>query len=329
LSVRPRVIAIAVVATLALAGCTPTASASAQHPSASASPSASLSLDNCGTKVDFSGPAPKRVITIKSTSTEMLLALGLGKKIVGSAFADGPVPSQWSKAAASIPVLSTNVPSQEVVLAKEPDMIYGGWESNFSADGAGTRSDLQAMGIKTYVSPSACEEPAYQPKKLGFSDIFEEITQIADIFHVSPTKLIASQKKQLAAIKPSTKKLTALWFSSGSSTPYVGAGIGAPELIMNTVGLTNIAASVKNTWTSYNWESVIAANPDVIVLVDASWSTAQKKMTLLASNPATADLTAVKDHRYLIVPFAASEAGVRTVSAAADLSTQLAKLNLK
>jgi iron complex transport system substrate-binding protein len=325
-SVRPRVIAIAVLATLALAGCAPTASASAQHPSPSAA--ASLSLDNCGTKVDFTGPAPKRVITIKSTSTEMLLALGLGKKIVGSAFADGPVPSQWAKAAASIPVLSTSVPSQEVVLATQPDMIYGGWESNFSADGAGTRSDLQTMGINTYVSPSACQEPAYQPKQLGFSDIFGEITQIADIFHVSPAKLIASQKKQLAAIKPNTKKLTALWFSSGSSTPYVGAGIGAPQLIMKTVGLTNIAASVKNTWTSYNWESVIAANPDVIVLVDASWSTAQKKMTLLASNPATANLTAVKNHRYLIVPFAASEAGVRTVSAAADLSTQLAKLNL-
>ncbi|MDQ1548943.1 MAG: iron complex transport system substrate-binding protein [Microbacteriaceae bacterium] len=327
MSVRSRVIVIAVVATLALAGCAPTASTSTPHPSASAP--VSLSLDNCGTTVDFSGPAPKRVITIKSTSTEMLLALGLGAKIVGSAFADGPVPPQWSTAAASIPTLASTVPSQEVVLAKQPDMIYAGWESNFSADGAGTRSDLQAMGINTYVSPSACQEPAYQPKKLGFSDIFGEIGQVAAIFHVSSTKLIASQKKQLASIKPSTKKLTALWFSSGSSTPYVGAGIGAPELIMKTIGLTNIAASVKNTWTSYNWESVIAANPDVIVLVDASWSSAQKKMNLLASNPATADLTAVKNHRYLIVPFAASEAGVRTVNAAADLSTQLTKLNLK
>lgn len=327
MSVRTRVIAIAVVATLALSGCAPTASVSAPHPSASAS--ASLSLDNCGTKVDFSGPPPKRVITIKSTSTEMLLALGLGKKIVGSAFPDGPVPSQWTKAAASIPALSTNVPSQEVALAKQPDLIYAGWESNFSAEGAGTRSDLQAIGINTYVSPSACQEPAYQPKQLGFTGIFREISQIAAIFHVSPTTLIAGQKKQLASIKPSTKKLTALWFSSGSSTPYIGAGIGAPELIMKTIGLTNIAASVKNTWTSYNWESVIAANPDVIVLVDASWSSAQKKMTVLASNPATAGLTAVKNHRYLIVPFAASEAGVRTVSAAADLSTQLTKLNLK
>ena len=49
---------------------------------------------------------------------------------------------------------------------------------------------------------------------------------------------------------------------------------------------------------------------------------------MLEGNPATANLDAVKHHRYLAVPFAASEAGVRTVSAAADLAAQLAKLNL-
>jgi iron complex transport system substrate-binding protein len=317
--------AIAVTAGLALAGCAPTATAKAPHPSPSAT---SLSIDNCGTKVEFT-TTPKRVITIKSTSTEMLLALGLGDRIVGTAFPDGPVPAQWTKAAAKLPVLSEKVPSQEAVLAAEPDLVYAGWESNFSADGAGNRADLAALGIRSYVSPSACQEAAFQPKQLAFKDVFHEIEQVAAIFHVDPAKLIASQKKTLASIKPDTKHLTALWFSSGSSVPYVGAGIGAPQLIMKTAGLTNIAASVKNTWTSYNWESVIAANPDVIVLVDASWSTVQKKIGVLEANPATAALDAVKNHRYVIVPFAASEAGVRTVDAAADVVKQLAKLNLK
>jgi iron complex transport system substrate-binding protein len=317
--------AVAVLATIALAGCAPAATAKVQHPSPTAT---SLSIDNCGTTADFTA-APKRVITIKSTSTEMLLALGLGDRIVGTAFPDGPVPAQWTKAAAKLPVLSEKVPSQEAVLAAAPDLVYAGWESNFSADGAGGRADLQALGIQSYVSPSACQEAAFQPKQLGFKDVFQEIEQVAAIFHVDPAKLIASQKKTLASIKPNTKHLTALWFSSGSSVPYVGAGIGAPQLIMKTAGLTNIAASVKNTWTSYNWESVIAANPDVIVLVDASWSTVQKKIGVLEGNPATAGLDAVKNHRYVIVPFAASEAGVRTVDAAADVVQQLAKLNLK
>ncbi|MEO7122800.1 MAG: putative F420-0 ABC transporter substrate-binding protein [Lacisediminihabitans sp.] len=330
MSVRPArlysSLAVAAVAALALAGCVPTAAAEVQH--LSTSPSA-LSVDNCGTTVDFGDAVPKRVITIKSTSTEMLLALGLGDRIVGTAFQDGPVPAKWEKTAAKLPVLSDKEPSQEAVLAASPDFIYAGWESNFSADGAGNRSDLQALGVNTYVSPAACQEAAFQPKKLSFTDIFKEIDQVAAIFHVSPSKLIKSQKKTLASITPDKRKLTALWFSSGSSVPYVGAGIGAPELIMKTAGLTNIAASVKQTWTSYNWESVIAANPDVIVLVDASWSTVQKKIGVLEGNPATAALDAVKNHRYVIVPFAASEAGVRTVDAATDAAKQLRALKLK
>lgn len=28
---------------------------------------------------------------------------------------------------------------------------------------------------------------------------------------------------------------TALWYSSGDDTPYVGAGLGAPELVLDTL----------------------------------------------------------------------------------------------
>jgi iron complex transport system substrate-binding protein len=310
-------------AAILLSGC----AAGAQEPTES--PSRPMSLDNCGTPIDLTQAPPKRVVTIKSTSTEMLLALGLGDRIVGTAFQDGPVPDRWAAAAAGIPVLADKVPSQEVVLEAEPDFVYAGWESNFSADGAGTRGDLAALGIRSYVSPAACKEAGYQPDRLTFADIDEEIGEIARIFDVDDTDLLAAQHATLASINEDTRGLTALWFSSGSDIPYVGAGIGAPQLILDTIGVRNIAADVKDTWASYNWESVIAANPDVIVLVDASWSTKEKKIRVLEENPATAGLDAVKNHRYLIVPFAASEAGVRTVDAAADLARQLRELSVE
>ncbi len=312
------------VAPLALAGC----AAVATEPSPSLEPSQRSSLDNCGTTVDLAAGPPERVVTIKSTSTEMLLALGLAGRIVGTAFQDGPVPERWAAAAAELPVLADRVPSQEVVLETEPDLVYAGWESNFSADGAGTRDDLAALGIRSYVSPAACKEAAYQPKRLTFADIDEEIGEIAELFGVDDSALLAEQHATLASIAKDTRGLSALWFSSGSDIPYVGAGIGAPQLILDTIGVHNIAAEVKDTWASYNWESVIAANPDVIVLVDATWSTKEKKIRVLEENPATAQLDAVKNRRYLVVPFAASEAGVRTVDAAADLARQLAALDL-
>ncbi len=287
-------------------------------------PDSKSAVDNCGFEVPMS-PPPERVVTIKSTSTEMLLALGLGDRIVGTAFQDGPLPENLEPSV-PLPVLADKVPSEEVVLEANPDLVYAGWESNFSADGAGTREDLASLGVRTYVSPAACKEPQFQPKKLTFDDIEEEISEVAALFDVSADDLIAKQKATLKAIAKDNRGLTALWFSSGSDIPYVGAGIGAPELIMQTIGLTNIAASIEDTWTSYSWESVIAANPDVIVLVDSSWNSKDKKIAILESNPATANLTAVKEHRYLIVPFAASEAGVRTADAAADLAKQLAAI---
>ncbi|MCC6270596.1 MAG: putative F420-0 ABC transporter substrate-binding protein [Microbacteriaceae bacterium] len=321
-----RRIAVLSICTLALAGCV-SAQQAPLKPSVTPPPGVASSINNCGVVVPIT-PAPARVITIKSTSTEMLLALGLGDRIVGTAFQDGPVPDRWSAAAAALPVLADKVPSQEVVLNATPDFVYAGWESNFSSDGAGTRADLAALGIRSYVSPAACKGAAFKPAQLTFDDIDHEISEVALLFGVDDTALLAEQDATLGAIRKDARDLSALWFSSGSDIPYVGAGTGAPQLILDTIGVRNIAADVKDTWASYNWESVIAANPDVIVLVDASWSTTEKKIGVLEGNPATAKLDAVRNHRYLIVPFAASEAGVRTVDAAADLATQLRALDL-
>ena len=102
----------------------------------------------------------------------------------------------------------------------------------------------------------------------------------------------------------------------------------ATQMIMDAVGLTNIAAGVRDTWSSFSWEQVAADDPDVIVLVDATWNSAAKKRELLATSPATANLTAVREERYLVVPFPATEAGVRNVPAALDLAAQLAALDL-
>jgi iron complex transport system substrate-binding protein len=99
-------------------------------------------------------------------------------------------------------------------------------------------------------------------------------------------------------------------------------------MVMEAIGLTNIAADVDDTWTALGWEAIVDADPDVIVLVDATWNSADDKVKLLESNPATKDLTAVKNKSYLFIPFAAGEAGVRSVPATVDLAAQLAALPL-
>ncbi|MEU2199463.1 putative F420-0 ABC transporter substrate-binding protein [Isoptericola sp. NPDC019482] len=325
-------VALLALSLVALAGC-------AQDPADAASSAAPtggdaggtaypLTIDNCGVETTVDA-APQRVVTIKSSTTEMLLALGLGDRIVGSAFLDGPVPDSLADAAADVPAvaepLAEQVPGAEAVLGLEPDLVYAGWESNLTADGAGDRATLAKLGVATYVSPAACKAPEYMPDPLTFDDVFAEIEEVGEVFDAADAAddLVATQKDALASVTPDDRGLTALWYSSGDDIPYVGAGIGAPQMIMDAVGLENVAADVHDTWTSFSWEQAIEADPDVIVLVDATWNSAEQKIERLESNPATARMTAVREGRYLTVPFPASEAGVRNVDAVVDLSAQL------
>lgn len=304
-----------------------TASADSASASASGYP---LTLDNCGTDVTFE-QAPERVLAIKSTSIEMMLALGLEDRMIGTAFPDGDYAEEWGDAGDGIPLISEKVPGQEATLELEPDLVYAGWESNITAaDGAGDRSALAALGVDTYVSPAACQQPAYQPDPLAFDDVFAEIEQVGTIFDVADraVALTADLESRLDAVTPDDRGLTALWYSSGSDTPFVGAGIGSPQMIMDAVGLANIAADVDDTWSSLSWEVVVDANPDVIVLVDSAWGSTEKKIGALEANPATAALPAVANERYLIVPFAAGEAGVRNVEAVESLVAQLDEIEV-
>ncbi len=328
---RVSVLAAVAASALLLSGCA--AASPAATPSTTPSTSAGdaagypVTIDNCGTEVTVES-APERIVTIKSSTTELLLALGLGDRIVGSAFLDGPLPASLEKAGADLNVVSDFVPGQEAVLGLTPDFVYGGWESSFSAEGVGERAGLADLGIGSYVSPAACKGEGYMPDPLTFDAVFDEITEAGALFGAeeAAADLVADQQEDLAALTPAGKDTTALWYSSGTDAPYVGAGIGSPNMIMAAAGLNNVFANVEDTWTSVGWESVIAANPSVIVLVDAIWNTAASKIENLEANPATQQLDAVTNQRYIVLPFAATEAGIRNVDAAASTIEQLAAL---
>jgi iron complex transport system substrate-binding protein len=295
-----------------------------------ADPCYPVTVDNCGFPVTVESP-PQRVVTIKSSTTEMLLALGLADRIVGAAFLDGPFPEALADEGADVPVLSDRAPGPEAVLTVAPDLVYAGWESSFSVESAGERSALADLGVASYVSPSACKGEDHRPDPLTFDGVFDEILEAGALFGAPDAAgaLVAEQRAALAEVTPDGRGLTALWYSSGADVPYVGAGIGAPQMIMDAVGLENIAAEVHDTWTAFGFEQVVEDDPDVIVLVDAAWNTAESKIAILEANPATARLTAVREGRYLTVPFAATEAGVRNVDAARDLAGQLAALKIE
>lgn len=307
-----RSIALAPLTLLLLAGC----AATPQPAPTAAGP---VVVDNCGFELSVAAP-PERIVSIKSTSTDLLTALGLGERIVGLAFQDGEQPSE-------LPVISEFMPSEEALLDLEPDFVFSGWESAFTAEAAGERAELETLGVATYVAPSACKGEG-KPAAMTFDTLFEQIEEAGAVFGAADeaTALVADQRAQVEALDIERTGQTALWWSSGTDIPYVGAGTGTPQMIMDALGLTNIASDIADTWSPLSVESIVAANPDVIVLVDASWNTAESKKAFLAANPAMAGIDAVVNECYLVIPFAAGEAGVRTVPATVDLAAQLKAL---
>ncbi|WEK61388.1 MAG: putative F420-0 ABC transporter substrate-binding protein [Candidatus Microbacterium colombiense] len=312
--------ALALLLATALGGCASTATT----PAAASDENAARTLDNCGTEISLDAP-PQRILTIKSSTLELALELGAGDRIIGSAFSDGPVPDDLADQADGITVVSDKVPSNEATLELEPDLVFAGWESNFSVDGAGERAELQKLGITTYVAPAACKAPGYMPDPLTFDTVFDGFAEAGELLgeEDSATALIATQRAELDAIVPDDRGLDAVWYSSGTDQPFVGAGIGAPQMILTAAGLQNVFADVHDTWTSTSWERIADADPDVIVLVDATWNTAASKIAQLTANPVTAQLDAVVHERYVIVDFPSTEAGIRNVDAVESIVAQL------
>lgn len=318
-----------------LTGCGSQPSADPSIPSASTGARASapvsaypVTVSDCGREVTVEA-APTRAITMNQGATEVLLALGLQDSMVGTAYLDDSVAPRWAPGYESVPVLSKEYPNQEAVLASKPDFVYGSYSSAFDEEAAGSMEGLQALGIASYVSPFGCEDKMLRPE-VSFEAVWREIDDIAAIFGVPDraAALVTRQQAEVAATGASQPgaDVDVFWFDSGDRTPYAGTGGGAPELILDSVAARNIFSDIPGGWAEVSWEKVVAADPDVIVLVDAAWSTADEKKKFLTTDPALKDLTAVKNKQYVVLPFSETTAGVRTADAVVALADQLAAL---
>lgn len=129
----PALIAAAVLLPLALTACsTPDGDAATGEKAAAKSDGFPYTVKNCGVTTTFQAP-PKRVVTMNQHVTEIMLELGLKKSLVGTAYLDDQVLPKYAADYASVPVIAKEYPSYEQVLAADPDFVYGGYSSAFTA----------------------------------------------------------------------------------------------------------------------------------------------------------------------------------------------------
>lgn len=77
-----------------------------------------------------------------------------------------------------------------------------------------------------------------------------------------------------------------------------------------------------------SWERLAAAKPDAILFVDYPPQTFQQKVRILREHAATKDLAAVRQERFLSLPYALWTSGPLNIDAAEQIRQALERWNL-
>ncbi|UAN61861.1 ABC transporter substrate-binding protein [Serratia sp. JSRIV006] len=307
-----------------------------------------LTIENCGYKETFT-KAPERVVALGQNTVEILLLLGLQDKIVASAFWPTKVLPQLAEQNEKIKTLTVEIPTLESILAQDPDFVPAqlplllGPESKVAK-----REDLATVGVNSYMSPGMCATKkdigdmyGSRQKLWDMTFLYQEIADFAKIFNVEDRgqALIADFKQREADLRREFGKNNqdlsfVFWFSSSSpsSDAYVGGKNSASGFIANLLGGHNAITS-ETEWPTVGWESIIAANPNVIVVSSLDrnrWAldNAEEKIKFLKTDPAVSQLDAVKKGHIVVMDGQAMNPTIRTIYGAEQVGEQLRNLGL-
>ena len=303
-----------------------------------------LTVENCGSTLTFQH-APTRTVTIGQAGTEMLYAMGLGDKVVGTSLWFNNVLAKYKPQDDKIERLADNEPSFEAVIGKRPELVAVELEWMVGPQGAvGTREQFHELKIPTYLLPSDCEAKdnlvgadGTRLAPFRIDTIYKSVSQLAQIFDVQDrgqqlndqlkaslaTSIATAQGKQL-------KDASALvWFSSAEMDiePFVAGHKGIPDFMLSTLGVRNVVESDEE-WPTVGWETIAKANPTFLVIarMDRRRFPAddyEKKLAFLRSDPVTRNMDAVKHNRIIILDAMAMQASLRMFDGIEQLATAI------
>ncbi len=307
-----------------------------------------ITVENCGAKVTVQ-KAPRRAVGLGQNSAEILLLLGLQDRMVGTAFWPSKVLPQLAEANAKVKLLTVEFPTFESILAENPDFVAASLPSLLGESSkVAKRQDLEKVGVPGYLSPSTCLERKDGNDQYGsraalwnMDLLYREIDELSQIFDVADRgqALIADFRAREATLRNrvsvSDKKLSyVFWFSSPSPTAdaYLGGKNGASGFIADLLGGRN-AVTAEAEWPTLGWESIIATNPDVIVVASLDrnrWELdrPEAKIKFLTTDPAVSQLPAVRNKAMVVMDGAAMNPTIRTVYGAEQVAEQLKAFGL-
>jgi iron complex transport system substrate-binding protein len=253
---------------------------------------------------------PRRIISLSPTATEILFAIGAGRRVV--AVDD---QSDFPKSAPQTS-LSGLTPNVEAIAGYRPDLVVA------SYDPKDLVASLQRLGIPVVLHDGAKTlKGAYQQiRQLG------ALTGRAG----AAAALVARMKKRIARIVASTRERARglSYYHELSPDFYAAASNTFVGQVYGLFGLRNIADAADTTGAGYpqlSAEYIVSESPDLIVLADTVCC-GQKPATV-AARPGWDRIAAVRSGSIVLVDDSiASRWGPRIVNFVRAVATALARL---
>lgn len=268
-----------------------------------------LTVDNCGTEVTFE-QAPERVITYFQHPTEILIALGLEDRVIGHVWPDNdPLPGQ-AEAYNSLNLIAEQGTSFEQLIAMEPDLIFGGYASAFSAEQGRSRESFADAGINTYLTWESCVNAETQ-----IDDLYDELRELGTIFGVGEEAdriagELEAQVTETTERYADSPEVDVFVYDSGEQAPMTVGGSGIGNQVIELAGGNNIFADVTGNFADVSWEQVLTRSPEAVIILDYASSTPpEEKIEYLRSRPE------ITTDRFLVLTLQDTVLGVRAPQA--------------
>lgn len=291
-----------------------------------------VTVTNCEKEVAFPSPA-ERLFVNDSNLISMVLALGAGDQVaaVTSIGRDEKVLTEhYGPAVGELNQVSDDYPTLETVIAAKPDVMVAGWNYGYDETKQLTPDSLAQRDIAAYVLTESCRQTDGKARGIvdAWTALRDDMTNLGAITgrEEKAAEVVADFDKRLSALSAAPtaeEKPTVFVFDSGEKAVFTSGAYGAPNAIIEAGGGVNGMADLKDTWTEVSWERLAASKPDAFVFVDYPGQTFEQKVAVLKANPATRDLPAVTQGRFLNLPYAMWTSGPLNIDAAEELRASL------
>lgn len=294
-------------------------------------------VENCGQQVDFPAPA-RRMFVNDSNLVSMVLALGAQDQVaaVSSIGRDEAVLTEhYGDAVEGLEQVSDDYPSLETVVAAKPDVMVAGWSYGYDETRQLTPDSLAQRDIAAYVLTESCRQADGAAR--GIVDPWTALrADLSNLGRITghedrAAEVVADLDDRLAALgeAPAPEEPPVVFvFDSGQKAVFTSGAFGAPQAIIEAAGGQNATADVEDTWVEVSWEQLASSRPDAFVFVDYPGQTFEQKVAVLRANPATRDLPAVREGRFLNLPYAMWTSGPLNIDAAEEVRAALEEWDL-